>query len=162
MNLKPLLKYSLSVCLGALIALFVVYMMKDNEIKFVKMSKVFAESKIKKAYQKELSDFEKQSNAQLGELQQIVKKKQMAGAPESEIGPLQSDLKRMQDQLSEQYAKKSDDFQAAIWSELNKRIEDYGKQMGYRYILGANGDGSIMFADEGEDITEQVIEFVNK
>ncbi len=48
-----------------------------------------------------------------------------------------------------------------IWKQLNQYVEDYGKENGYDYLLGASGQGNIMYASEKEDLTKQVIEYVN-
>ncbi len=48
-----------------------------------------------------------------------------------------------------------------IWQKINQNIVEYGKIHGYTYILGANGQGSIMFADQAESITEDVLKFIN-
>lgn len=48
-----------------------------------------------------------------------------------------------------------------IWQKINQKIIDFGKEKNYTYILGANGQGSIMYAKETEDITEDVMKFIN-
>lgn len=49
-----------------------------------------------------------------------------------------------------------------IWIQINKYVEQYGKQKGYDYIYGTNGSGSIMFAKESKDISKDVTEYINK
>mgnify|MGYP003575215987 CR=1 FL=1 len=48
-----------------------------------------------------------------------------------------------------------------IWKRLNPYLADYGKEKGYEYIYGANGTGNVLYADKGQDITEDVIKYVN-
>jgi outer membrane protein len=63
---------------------------------------------------------------------------------------------RMNEQsLSEQYT-------ADIWKRINAYLLDFGKEKGYEYILGASGNGTIMYADEGMNVTKDAIEYVNK
>lgn len=159
---RSLVIYVSCAAIGALVALAVVFLRGDREIKYARMSKVFAESSIKRAYEKELKTFEDDSNAKLEELQHVIKRKEMNGEPSEVINPLKAELKDMQVQLTKQYTEKSEAFQASIWEELNQRIEEYGEMMGYTYILGANGDGSIMYGDNAEDITEELIIYLNK
>ncbi len=45
--------------------------------------------------------------------------------------------------------------------QLNQYVQDFGKTNGYTYILGAEGAGAIMSADEKYDITSQVLDYVN-
>lgn len=159
---RSLITYVLCAVIGAVFALGVVFFFGRKEVKFAKMSQVFSESEIKKTYENELKAFERESNAKLEELQQEIKRRERDGDPADVINPLKVELQGMQAQLTQQYNEKSDAFQVSIWTELNKRIEEYGKKMGYTYILGANGDGSIMYGDEAEDITEELIKFINK
>lgn len=54
------------------------------------------------------------------------------------------------------------EIEKMIWKRLNPYIVEYGKEKGYAYIYGANGTGNVLYADESEDITEELIEYVNK
>ena len=44
----------------------------------------------------------------------------------------------------------------------NQYIKDYGIQNNYILIFGVSGQGNIMYANDGLDATEEVIEYVNK
>ncbi|WP_299311233.1 OmpH family outer membrane protein [uncultured Aquimarina sp.] len=48
-----------------------------------------------------------------------------------------------------------------VWNRLNQYIKEYGESNQYRIILGTQGNGNIMFAREGVDITETVLEYAN-
>lgn len=163
MNLKrPLFSYVLCTVIGATVAVILMLLVGNKDVKFAKMSQVFSESEIKKVYEEELKAFEVESNSKLEELQREIKRREVNGEPAEVVNPLKAELQGRQAQLTEQYNEKSDSFQTSIWTELNKRIEQYGKEMGYTYILGANGDGSIMYGNEAEDITEELIKYINK
>lgn len=54
------------------------------------------------------------------------------------------------------------EIEKMIWKRLNPYISDFGKEKGYTYIYGANGTGNVLYAAESEDITEELIEYVNK
>lgn len=60
-----------------------------------------------------------------------------------------------QEQTTEQYT-------ADIWKRINQHVAEYGKEHGYDFILGASGDGSLMYAEEGNNITEEVISYLNE
>lgn len=49
-----------------------------------------------------------------------------------------------------------------VLTKVNTFLKDYGKQKGYAFILAANGNGSIAYADEKLDITEEIITQLNK
>lgn len=56
----------------------------------------------------------------------------------------------------------SSKFDNEIWSQLNQYIKDYGIQKNYKIIFGVSGQGNIMYAKDGLDVTEDLIEYVNK
>lgn len=53
------------------------------------------------------------------------------------------------------------DFTEQIWKQLNQYIEDYGKEKKYDFLFGASGQGNLMYANDKEDKTNEVIEYVN-
>ncbi|MDX2172816.1 MAG: OmpH family outer membrane protein [Bacteroidota bacterium] len=53
------------------------------------------------------------------------------------------------------------DYTDQIWKQLNQYIEDYGKEKKYDFLLGATGQGNIMYASDKEDLTKEIIEYVN-
>lgn len=52
-------------------------------------------------------------------------------------------------------------YNEQIWKQLNQYIEDYGKENGYDYLLGASGQGSIMYANEKDNVTKEIITYAN-
>ncbi len=54
------------------------------------------------------------------------------------------------------------EIEKIIWNRLNPYIISYGKKKNYKYIFGANGTGNILYADEQENITADLIIYVNK
>ncbi|HEY0651759.1 MAG TPA: OmpH family outer membrane protein [Chryseosolibacter sp.] len=69
---------------------------------------------------------------------------------------------QMSENFAINYQQVSTRYTADIWKELNKLISEYGKQNGYDFIFGATGDGSLMYANEVKDLTEEVINYVNE
>jgi len=49
-----------------------------------------------------------------------------------------------------------------VFGRVNDFVKRYGKEKGYRIILGANGSGNILYAEESMDITKDVQEALNK
>ncbi len=47
-------------------------------------------------------------------------------------------------------------------NRINDFIKVYGQKKGYTYILGANGSGNVVYAEEAYNITKEVIEGLNK
>lgn len=69
---------------------------------------------------------------------------------------------QMSEDFAVNYQQVSTRYTADIWKELNKYVSEYGKQNGYDFIFGATGDGSLMYAREGKDLTDEVIKYVNE
>jgi len=59
------------------------------------------------------------------------------------------------------YSLKTQEYYSLIWDRINTYVKEYGKENDHSYILGANGDGSIMYADDEEDITAEITEYIN-
>lgn len=49
-----------------------------------------------------------------------------------------------------------------IWKQLNQYVKDFGEKHRYNYIYGTSGQGNLMYAHEHDNISEQVIAFVNQ
>ncbi len=47
-----------------------------------------------------------------------------------------------------------------VYAELNARIKDFGRERGYDIIWGTVAGGNILYAREGEDLTEALLEFL--
>lgn len=71
-------------------------------------------------------------------------------------------LTELQEQLRIEVERRSKEYTNLIWNRLNQYTREYGEQEGYSYILGANGTGSLMYAGEDNDITEEVLAYANK
>jgi len=56
----------------------------------------------------------------------------------------------------------TDRYKDQINKQLTQYVKDYGNANGYTYILGAEGGGSIMAADEKNDITTTVLQYINE
>lgn len=54
------------------------------------------------------------------------------------------------------------EYRSKVWKRINDAVSSYGKEKGCRLILGANGQGNLMYGDESVDKTEEVLEFINK
>jgi outer membrane protein len=53
-------------------------------------------------------------------------------------------------------------YEEELWNRINEDIQKFGEQNSYEIILGAKGDGNIMYASSQIDITEQVLNYINQ
>ena len=56
----------------------------------------------------------------------------------------------------------SQKYDEQIITQLNQYVKDYGIAKNYTYIFGTGGNGTLMYADEGENISKEVIDYINK
>ena len=49
-----------------------------------------------------------------------------------------------------------------VWNRLNDYITEYAQANNLKIILGANGNGNVMFGEKSIDITNQILEYSNK
>lgn len=56
----------------------------------------------------------------------------------------------------------SDRYTQQIWKQINTYVNDYGKENDYEMIFGANGSGSLMYASDAVNVTEEVLEYLNR
>ena len=67
-----------------------------------------------------------------------------------------------QEEFEEANSVLAEEYTAQVWTQLNEYIKAYGEEEGYRYIFGATGDGSLMYAEDAVNITEEVSSYVNE
>lgn len=77
------------------------------------------------------------------------------------LARLEEEFYYNQQTLEKEVQSVAKDNDAKIWNQLNQYIQDFGKENKYTFILGANGQGTIMYADNEKDVTNVVIEYVN-
>lgn len=82
--------------------------------------------------------------------------------PKAELEKLYIQYRNAQGELEQTYQQTNQEINQEVWKRLNPLIDDYGKEGGYRLIIGANGMGSVLYNDDYYDRTKEVIDFVNK
>ena len=75
---------------------------------------------------------------------------------------LQNQIKIKEEQFADENMALSKSYTDQVLKQLNQYVYDYGQENGYRYILGANNSGTIMYANNSEDISTEVLEYINK
>ena len=64
------------------------------------------------------------------------------------------ELKQKSDYLSTELSQQ-------VWTRLNKYMTDYGQANNYKIIFGTQGNGNVMYAEEGLDVTNDFLLFAN-
>lgn len=66
------------------------------------------------------------------------------------------------EQIQKNLTVRTDSLNAIIWKRLNPLIQEYGKENKYKMIFGANGTGNLLYSDSSLDISNSLINYVNK
>ncbi len=104
-------------------------------------------------WQKELKTYEKERSKMTKK--ELALKQELLGNKQQQIGNYQQAIQK-QIQEEEQKATQT------VINDINDFVKEYGKSKGYKIIFGASGSGNIMYADAGTDLTEEVLEGLNK
>jgi outer membrane protein len=72
----------------------------------------------------------------------------------------QQQLSQYQEAMKRKAAEEDQLMTQTVMNDINAYLEDYGKEAGFTYILGAAG-GNIVYAEDAQNITEQVLNGLN-
>lgn len=103
-------------------------------------------------WQKELKTYEKERSGMSKKELQL--KQELLGNKQQQINNYQQ---AVQKQLQEEDKKVTQ----TVVNDINDFVKEYGKNKGYKVIFGATGGGTIMYADEAADLTDEVLELLN-
>lgn len=67
-----------------------------------------------------------------------------------------------EDQFAQDVQKLTQNYNEQIWNQLNEYTKQFGQDRGYSFILGGTGDGNIMYAKSDNDITKDLVAYVNR
>jgi outer membrane protein len=82
-------------------------------------------------------------------------------AMEEMIQSKQQQYAEYQQAITEKMQKEDQEMTSKVLSEMNDQIKKIGKQRGYTIIMAATQYGNIVYASEGADITDEVLEGLN-
>ena len=83
-------------------------------------------------------------------------------AAEQELMQRQQMLQQQQQMRSGQLRQESDVVIDSLITKVKDFVKVYGEENDYTYIFGSNESANIMYAEEGLDITQEVLEELNK
>ena len=80
---------------------------------------------------------------------------------ETELMQKQQMLQQQQQVRSGQLRQESDVMVDSIINRVKDFVKVYGEENGYKYIFGSNESANILYAEEGLDITQEILEELN-
>lgn len=124
---------------------------------YVNLTMVFDKFPLKKQLQTRLENMQASRKAVLDSL--YVRASTAGNDPETEKARERYLQNKKQFQLDDQ--KITQEYNGQIWKQINQYVKDYGEENNYQYIWGADGAGTLMYADKSVDLTDKVSEYVN-
>lgn len=64
-------------------------------------------------------------------------------------------------QINAELSELNNKYSIQIWDKLNSLISDFGEENDYEIILGATGDGNILYAHDHKNVTQDLIAYCN-
>jgi len=140
--------------------------MQEKKSAFIDSVKVYNEFKLTKELK---SKYERVSNTRQIILDSL---KIELIAMESQMRANDEHAKAMYEKKINEYKYKADMFlqdnqrlnsvyTEQVMNQLNQYIKEYGEKRGYDYIYGADGSGSLLYANQDNDISDEIIEYIN-
>src|SRR3989338_8962906 len=132
---------------------------KEQHIVFMENVQVFESFQMKLDYDKKMEQEMKNETSKMDSLTILLNKGGFADSIDvyrlrKEYYVTEQIFNTKFEQLSTQYTKEVND-------RLNGYIEEFAKQNKYNLILGGNANGTVMYVDKKENITDALIEFIN-
>jgi outer membrane protein len=167
---QKLLMGAVVVFLIASVAELVFFFVYYPKIVFVDNNQLYKEFKGKSELEKKFIKEKESEQAYLDSLFLEVKsldtKVKASTAKDPKLEQTFRDKKSAFDQLASEFNNRDKQLESKyldqIWTQINQYVKEYGKEKGYRLILGAQGNGSLMYASDKADITKEAIEYCNK
>lgn len=151
--------------------IFLLYSCSDNspKIVFVDSKRIYSEFTLTLELNNKMQELFHDRNVQLDSMEMKLRgiSSQLELNREDKALEEQFHLKRneliyLQDQLMEETEAANQQFTEQIANRINQYMSDFGKEKGYSIILGANGDGGIMYAENTYEVTDQALEYINE
>ncbi len=129
--------------------------MKDVEAEFSSKSEMVRQrmDSVARAFQQEVQEYQSQMNS-MSETQRQEK--------ERELMQKQQRLQQQQQMQSNRLREESSAVMDSMVNKVKDFVKVYGEENNYTYIFGSNESANIMYAEEGLDITQEILGELNE
>lgn len=166
---------SLLAMLISIVAICLVSLVKKDKVGYVYNSRVLSEYKgiveAKAKYQQEINQWQANLdtlNAELrNEMAAYEGKREGMTVNERRLSEELINRKRQEflnykKALETKASERDMDMTKAILNQIDSYLLEYGKAHEYDYLFGVTDNGNILYANEGDDLTDEVIAELNK
>lgn len=139
------------------------------DIVYVQNLKLYSEFDLAIELDQQLQEFSKERTRELDSLmmalENLTNEIEMMNEIPVETYQNYNDLKNAvmfrEKNYEEELISLSQEYDQQIWERLNGYVKDFAEENDYDMILGAAGNGSLMYAKDTLDITDQLIGYCN-
>lgn len=164
-------KYLLNILIGliAIIGAAVsIYLYSTRSVNaFIDIEEIVNAFDYKKELEEDLNTKETNFYAQLDSLETQVRilyaaiKDENSKKEIAEYQQMAEQYNYRKEKIDESLAATAQKMNNQMYERINQYVKDYGDENGYNYIFGAQSGGNIMYSKETNDITEEVIKYIN-
>lgn len=137
---------------------------------YINISEVFNKFNLKTELEKDFLKTKSQRDRILDslsvELQNMSNELNKESKPEKEkimeFELRKTEFFKLKEQFENENKILSEKYDQQILLQLNQYVQEYGRQNNYICILGNDGNGSVMYAREGDDLTQEIVEYLNQ
>ena len=173
MKIKSLLTTTLLSGAICLVALLVYHKFYTSKNAYIEIKKVFNGFQMKAELEEKYKRTEKSRARLLDSLSFNLKvlakhlndqKEKKADINKDEIYQFEysrDEFVKLKNQYQEDNAALSRKFDEQILTQLTQYVIEFGKEHNYEIIFGADGNGNLMYSKEKNDISDEIIVFIN-
>jgi outer membrane protein len=129
--------------------------MKDVEANFsTKSDSVKSQlDSIARVFQQEVQAYQQEMNS----MSQAERQEK-----EQELMQKQQSIQQQQQMQGNRLREQSDAVVDSVVNKVKDYVADYGEENGYTYIFGSNESANIMYAKDGKDLTQEILDNLNE
>ena len=154
---------------ASLSALVISLIEMDKKPVYINIGKVYEEFLLSKELNKDLDKIQRSRKEVLDTLYENITRmkvelkaqKKMEATAIKKLEDLQQEYMYKEEQFQKENEITSNEYYTKIMNQLNEYVAEYGKKNNCAILLGANGQGNIMYADDSGDLTKEVTDYIN-
>lgn len=159
MNSKPLLIITLIVVLAGT-GVCTYLLSKQPKLAYVKAQMLFNDFAMTKELKAQYENTINARNNQLDSLAAILRVTRDNGNSKL-YAQIEREFYLKKEMFDEQNQSLTQKYDEQVWTRINEYVGQYSKKNNYDYLLGLNGDGSVLFGADKNDVTQELLEYMN-
>ncbi len=168
MNKKAIQLLTLFLAITA-VSLSLFSVVSKKKIRWFNYNKVYSQSQLKKNLEKDLEQIVSNRSSELDSIRMeisFLSHKVKSGKSTDDELDLFEELKNryltLQNNYERENVKLKEMYFTQIREEINLRSKEFAIEFKIDYLFSAVGDGALMFASEEEEVTQEVLKFINQ